>query len=237
MKVDLESAEFKEALEKTRKFANSVCDKMDYYPNPVEQENERIYIGLTRNKLIHGKRYCPCFMVLGKTAEEKKEAEDNRICPCKIAINDEIPNDGKCHCGIFCSKESVNNFKKTKQEEEMTTPNEDLLQLLQKEEINGTELAALLEARNNKKINFVLVDVREQSEFDTEHIVGVDYLLPTSDFYKKAQTLEQHKEDIIISQCHAGGRSYQVQQALQSMGYKNVINLAGGISKYTGETI
>jgi len=152
MKVDLESAEFKEALEKTRKFANRVCNKMEYYPNPVEQENERIYIGLTRNKFIYGKRYCPCFMVLGKTAEEKKTA-DNRICPCKPAINDEIPNDGKCHCGIFCSKEFVNNFKTTKQEEEMTTPNEDLLQLLQKEEINGTELASLLEARNNKKIN------------------------------------------------------------------------------------
>jgi len=236
MKVDLESAEFKEALEKTRKFANRVCDKMEYYPNPVEQENERIYIGLTRNKFIYGKRYCPCFMVLGKTAEEKKTA-DNRICPCKPAVEDEIPNEGKCHCGIFCTKEFVEKVSLTTQTKEMTASNDDVVQLLHKAEINGKELASLLDARNNKNIDFVLVDVREQSEYDTERIVGVDYLLPTSEFHEKSQTLEQHKEDIIIAQCHAGGRSYQVQQALKSMGYKNVINLAGGISKYPGETI
>ncbi len=43
-------------------------------------------------------------MVLGATKEERKK-EDNRICPCKPALETEIPEDGKCHCGIFCTPE------------------------------------------------------------------------------------------------------------------------------------
>jgi len=38
---------------------------------------------------------------------EKHISADNRTCPCPQAINEEIPNDGKCHCGIFCTPEFV----------------------------------------------------------------------------------------------------------------------------------
>jgi len=44
------------------------------------------------------------FMVVGDTPEERKKA-DNRICPCKPALEKEIPEDGRCHCGIFCTPE------------------------------------------------------------------------------------------------------------------------------------
>jgi ferredoxin-thioredoxin reductase catalytic subunit len=37
----------------------------------------------------------------------KYKSSDNRICPCPQAINDEVPNEGKCHCGIFCTPEYV----------------------------------------------------------------------------------------------------------------------------------
>ena len=113
----------------------------------------------------------------------------------------------------------------------------NLLELMKKTEINGSDLVLLLEARQKKTINFVLVDIREQSEYDKKRIVGVDYLLPTSSFYDKSQEFEKHKEDTIILQCHSGGRSFQIQQMLKNMGYKNVVNLKGGISLYTGNTI
>jgi len=235
MKIDLESLELKEEIEKTRKFANNVCESKGLYSNPIASENERIYIGLSRNKIIHGKRYCPCFMVFGKTAKEKAQM-DNRVCPCTPAIEEEIPNEGKCHCGIFCTKEYINNFNSEKQKEDMAPSQEQLLKSLQQKEINGADLVALLEARKKKNIDFVLIDVREQSEYETKHIVGVDYLLPTSIFYEKVQKLKKHKKDHIIVQCHSGGRSFQVQQILKKMQYKNVINLTGGISKYLGET-
>ena len=66
-------------------------------------------MGLTRNKLMYGKRYCPCFIVEGETKEEKRKL--NRICPCKPALEKEIPEDGVCHCGIFCTKEFVEKTK------------------------------------------------------------------------------------------------------------------------------
>ena len=35
----------------------------------------------------------------------KHKSADDRICPCKPAIKEELPEKGVCHCGIFCTKE------------------------------------------------------------------------------------------------------------------------------------
>jgi ferredoxin-thioredoxin reductase catalytic subunit len=102
-------------IEKTRKFVGKVWDKMGYSPNPDEEINENIIMGLTQMQVKHGKRYCPCFTVVGETKEEQKAAaklpytdpQHNRVCPCKPALKEEIPNEGVCHCGIFCSQEYV----------------------------------------------------------------------------------------------------------------------------------
>ncbi len=104
--VDMNSEEFKDELEKTWKFVKKVSSSKGWVQNPNEDVNEGVALGLARNKLIYGKRFCPCFMVIGETKEERKAA-DNRICPCKPAIEKEIPEDGLCHCGIFCTPEYV----------------------------------------------------------------------------------------------------------------------------------
>lgn len=238
MKINLESREFQEELKKTTEFANQVCEKNNFYPNPIEEENTRIYKGLAQNKIKHGKRYCPCFMVIGKTKEEKSEA-DNRACPCVPALEQEIPNDGRCHCGIFCTEEYVEKFKEKPIKNTTNTmeeKNTEISKLLHQEEINGNDLMSLLDAREKGEGNFLLIDVREESEYNTSRIVGVDYLIPTSSFYEKIKIIESEKETPIILQCHSGGRSYQAQQLMKQKGYKNVINLAGGISMYSGET-
>lgn len=236
MQIDLESVKFKKSLEETRVFAQEVCENMNVFPGPVAQENERIYIGLTRNKIIHGQRYCPCFMVLGETENEKKESE-NRVCPCKSAVEKEIPQQGRCHCGIFCTKEYIDNNKKKnkKKMNDLLSPNKSFEETLLQNEINSSDLINLLEARKKKNINFILIDVREKSEYQTNRIVGVDYLIPTSEFYKKVKMIANRQEDIIIIQCHSGGRSHQVQQLMKKIGYKKVINLSGGISQYKGK--
>jgi len=115
-KADVNSEEFKTELEKTRAFADKVRDRMGCLENPIESENERIYVGLTTNKLTKGKRYCPCFMVEGETKEEKKAA-NNRICPCKPALQNEIPEIGKCYCGIFNTQEFIDNYVMIDKEE------------------------------------------------------------------------------------------------------------------------
>lgn len=37
--------------------------------------------------------------------EGKFKSTDDRICPCKPAIEKEIPETGICHCQIFCTPE------------------------------------------------------------------------------------------------------------------------------------
>ena len=109
MKMD---EQFKKELAKTNKFVNKVYEKMNLFPNPNEEINVATAEGLTANKIKHGLRYCPCFIVQGETKEEKRKS-DNRVCPCKPALEKEIPEDGVCHCGIFCTKEFTEKNKTT----------------------------------------------------------------------------------------------------------------------------
>jgi len=102
--IDMNSEEFAAEFKKTDKFTDKVCSTFGFDYHPEDEMKVTIQQGLTRNKLLYGKRFCPCFMVLGATKEERKK-EDNRICPCKPALETEIPQDGKCHCGIFCTPE------------------------------------------------------------------------------------------------------------------------------------
>lgn len=108
-------------------------------------------------------------------------------------------------------------------------------ELLERAEINGKELEYLLSERKVGRAEFLLVDVREEYEYNQKRIVGVDYLIPISDFFNKAQQIEDYKSMHIIAKCKLGGRSAQAQMQLKRMGFKSVINLAGGIAKFGGD--
>jgi len=97
--IDMNSEEFKNEKEKTIKFAQKVVEARGWEFNDDKEIVDTVIMGLTRNKLLYGKRFCPCFMVIEE--DGKFKSADDRICPCKPAINDEIPNKGMCHCGIF----------------------------------------------------------------------------------------------------------------------------------------
>ena len=105
--IDMSSDEFKHELEKTKKFTDKVCKTFGFVYHPNEDVNEGVLMGLARHKLLYGKRFCPCFMVVEE--DGKVKSADDRICPCKPALEVEIPNEGKCHCGIFCTPEYVKN--------------------------------------------------------------------------------------------------------------------------------
>lgn len=107
--------------------------------------------------------------------------------------------------------------------------------ILDKNEINGEELEHLLSERRKERADFLLVDVREEYEHNEKKIVGVDYLVPLSDFFNKVKDIDQYKSQHIITKCKIGGRSAQAQMQLKLLGFEKVINLAGGISSYKGE--
>jgi rhodanese-related sulfurtransferase len=104
-----------------------------------------------------------------------------------------------------------------------------------KEQLDGDELESLLEARSLGMVSFTLLDVREPMEFNQAHIVGTDKLIPTSNFYGGIEELNSKKEEQIIVYCLSGSRSYQVQQAMGSLGFKKVSNLAYGIGSFRGD--
>ncbi len=238
--VDMNSPEFQAELEKTWSFVEKVNKQFGFVQHPQDDVNEGVAMGLARNKLMYGKRYCPCFMVIGETKEEQKKA-DNRICPCKPALEKEIPKDGKCHCGIFCTPEFAEKEKKIDKIEEVVHQHsrglsiEEATILLKKEQLDGDELEALLEARELKMIDFTLLDVRELMEFKMGHIVGTDALVPTSQFYAEIENHNDKKSKAVIVYCHTGSRSYQVQYAMKSLGFKQVGNLQYGIISYSGD--
>ena len=241
--IDMNSPEFQSELEKTQRFADKVNKQFGFVYNPNEEVNEGVIMGLARNKIIYGKRFCPCFMVIGKTKEEQKEA-DNRICPCKPALEKEIPEDGLCHCGIFCTPEYAEKEAKNKQIEEVAHQHsrglkkDEAEMLLQKEQLDGDELEALMEAKEIGMVQFTLVDVREPMEYEMMRIKGTDSLVPTSQFYAQVEEiLGAKKKEQLILYCHSGSRSYQVQHAMKELGFERIGNLTNGIISYGGETL
>jgi len=109
-------------------------------------------------------------------------------------------------------------------------------ELLSKTDITSSDLQALLDARQKGETDFLLVDVREQMEYDMGHIKGVDLLKPTSTFQEWAESLfEEYKgKKPVIFTCRTGSRSAQVRHVFASNGFENAINHYGGIVTYSG---
>jgi len=75
----------------------------------------------------------------------------------------------------------------------------------------------------------VVLDVREQSEYDAGHIAGVK-LIPMGTVANRLNEIPKDKPVIVT--CHSGNRSGQVTEFLRQQGYTNVHNMAGGITAW-----
>lgn len=74
--------------------------------------------------------------------------------------------------------------------------------------------------------NVLLIDVREQSEYDEKHIPNIT-LIPMSEIESRLDEIPTDKE--IIVTCRSGNRSSQVTDFLRQNGFDNVHNMEGGI--------
>ncbi len=72
----------------------------------------------------------------------------------------------------------------------------------------------------------VLIDVREQWEYDEGHIPGIT-LIPMSEITTRINEIPTDKEVIVT--CRSGNRSHQVTELLRKNGFENVHNMQGGI--------
>lgn len=239
IKIDMNSPEFIAEMEKTIKFTDKVNKQFGWVYNPQEEVNEGVQMGLARNKMMYNKRFCPCFMV--DDSGDKPKSVDDRICPCKPAIEKEIPETGSCHCGIFVTPE----FAAAKRvelgmEEAAHTHSRGLTQeeaamLVNKSELDSDEIVSLLEARELGMVEFKLVDVREHMEWQMGHIKGADVLIPTSSFFPTLEEAKLDKNENIIVYCHVGSRSAHVARIMNDSGFSKIGNVTNGIVSYHGE--
>jgi adenylyltransferase/sulfurtransferase len=78
--------------------------------------------------------------------------------------------------------------------------------------------------------NFILLDVREQWEYDLAHIPD-SILIPLSSL--PARLSELDSTDEVITLCHHGVRSASAQSILINAGFLDVKNMTGGIDAYS----
>ncbi|MBB5350559.1 rhodanese-related sulfurtransferase [Haloferula luteola] len=98
-------------------------------------------------------------------------------------------------------------------------------------EVTPQEVSAL--AASVAAGEVVLIDCREQDEWEIAHLPGAR-LLPLSQFAELATpVLEEPKPSIVY--CHHGMRSLRATQYLRSRGLENCWSMAGGIDRWSTE--
>jgi rhodanese-related sulfurtransferase len=91
-----------------------------------------------------------------------------------------------------------------------------------------SEVKKILDNKNGSR----LIDVREEWEYKIAHIENSE-LMPMSNFIDYVEKL--NKDDRLIFYCHRGIRSANVCRFLAGKGFKNLINLKGGIEAWSNE--
>ena len=72
----------------------------------------------------------------------------------------------------------------------------------------------------------IILDVREQDEFDAGHIPGA-ILLPYTEIEYKAEEMIPDKDKQILVYCRSGRRSKIAAEALVNLGYTNIKEFGG----------
>jgi adenylyltransferase/sulfurtransferase len=92
---------------------------------------------------------------------------------------------------------------------------------------NATEITAVeLKQRLDRGDALKIVDVREPNEYQINRIPG-SVLIPLGDVPQRYREL--NPDDELVVHCKMGGRSAKAADFLRSVGFKNVLNLKGGV--------
>jgi len=100
-------------------------------------------------------------------------------------------------------------------------------------EIDLSTLAVDLQASDVNSLrenpDVVVIDVREQYEYDEGHIPGVT-LIPLGSIPNRLDEIPTDKEVVFV--CRSGNRSNQATQFLQQRGFENIHNMLGGMNAW-----
>jgi adenylyltransferase/sulfurtransferase len=99
-----------------------------------------------------------------------------------------------------------------------------------KADIRPAALKKLMDA--GEKVT--ILDVREGPELAAARLKDtID--IPMSELGQRVGELSNYKEAKLVVMCRLGGRSTRCADFLRSQGFKNVLNLDGGISAWSDE--
>ena len=73
---------------------------------------------------------------------------------------------------------------------------------------------------------YIILDVREQDEYDAGHIPGA-ILIPYTQIEERANEMLPDKEQLILVYCRSGRRSKIAADALAELGYTNIKEFGG----------
>jgi rhodanese-related sulfurtransferase len=77
----------------------------------------------------------------------------------------------------------------------------------------------------------IVIDVRTQDEYNENHIPG-SKLIPLQVIEDMSDELDKNSKYIIV--CRSGNRSQQASDILAQKGFKNILNMSGGMNEWTG---
>ncbi|WP_207425197.1 rhodanese-like domain-containing protein [Pedobacter sp. SYSU D00535] len=90
--------------------------------------------------------------------------------------------------------------------------------------------ASELKEKLSNGVQVHIIDVREQLEFHTYNIGGLN--IPLGTLGQELEELEFEKEEEIVMVCQRGLRSETARRLMAANGFINVRNLTGGLLAY-----
>ena len=86
---------------------------------------------------------------------------------------------------------------------------------------------------NDGEVTLIL-DVRNEDEFAEGHLKNA-IQIPVKELKENLSEIEKFKDELVLVYCRSGKRSAEAVDILKENGFKNLVHMKDGISKWDGE--
>ena len=86
---------------------------------------------------------------------------------------------------------------------------------------------------NDGEVTLIL-DVRNEDEFAEGHLKNA-IQIPVKELKENLSDIEKFKDELVLVYCRSGKRSAEAVDILKDNGFKNLVHMKDGISKWDGE--
>ena len=165
----------------------------------------------------------------GKTREEFIEVMKNLNLPKPRLIDEAVPANRRCGLEENERQDTVAVRETALPVRHEISPQEMVAEAKQ----HITEVNVAIAKQLVAEGNIVIVDVREESEYANGYIDNA-LLVPRGVLEFKIGNIPElaDKSKAVLMYCRTGGRSALAAQAMQQLGYKNVLSIAGGFEAW-----